>query len=118
MPEQAYTRNFVNLDSWRGSQPSRHKLALITIKVGSVEVTKEVAVAEKLECPALLGVDLGDKVTVALMQYVITQNASEEVEPMEVTPSRHQASVSEGSGQSEVLAVAPVRGTRASDDRE
>ena len=43
------------LDTWRGSQPSRHRLACITVKVGSVEVTTEVAVAETLDCPALLG---------------------------------------------------------------
>ena len=37
VPEQAYTGKSVLLDSWRGSQTSRHKVAKIVIKVGSVE---------------------------------------------------------------------------------
>ena len=67
VPEVAYTGKSCMLDTWRGSQPSRHRLARIAIQVGSVEVTREVAVAEKLDCPALLGADLGDDITVTLM---------------------------------------------------
>ena len=59
VPRVAYTRKKVWLDSWRGSQPSRHKMARILIKVGLVEVFKEVAVVSELDCPAVLGNDLG-----------------------------------------------------------
>ena len=66
VPEIAFTGNYINLDSWRGAQPSQHKLARINIKVGSVEALCEVAVADKLDCPALLGADLGRELNVAL----------------------------------------------------
>ena len=67
VPEVAYTGKSCMFDTWRSSQPSRHRLACITVKVGSVEVTSDVAVTESLDCPALLGADLGEDVTVALM---------------------------------------------------
>ena len=52
VPQVAYTGQSCMLDTWRGAQPSKHKLARITIKEGSVEVLQEVAVAESLDCPA------------------------------------------------------------------
>ena len=55
IPEVAYTGRSIALDSWRGSQPSNHKLARICIKVGSAEANCEVALADTLDCPALLG---------------------------------------------------------------
>ena len=72
VPEVAYTGRTCMLDTWRGSQPSRHRLARITVKVGSLEVNQEVAVAESLDCPALLGANLGEEVTIALMQHIIS----------------------------------------------
>ena len=38
IPEDAYTGETVVLDTWRGHQPSRHKVARISIRVGSVEI--------------------------------------------------------------------------------
>ena len=56
--EAAYTGKSIVLDSWRGCQTSRHRLARIVIKVGSVEELKEVVVVDGFEYPALLGCDL------------------------------------------------------------
>ena len=83
VPEIAFTGNYINLDSWRGAQHSQHKLARINIKVGSVEALCEVAVADKLDCPALLGADLGKELTVALMTHIISQNAPDSLVPVE-----------------------------------
>ena len=118
IPEIAYTGNHINLVSWRGSQPSSHKLARITIKVGSAEALCEVAVAESLDCPALLGADLGEQLTVALMQHVIKKSTSKVEPPIQASPSSTQPSVSVGGGQTEVLETAPVGGTRAATARE
>ena len=113
VPEVAYTGKSCMLNIWRGSQPSRHRLARIAFKVGSVEVTKVVAVAEKLDCPALLGADLGDDITVDLMQHIIDQSARGNGVPEGARPRVSQQNEPVGSGQEKVLVVAPVRGTRA-----
>ena len=105
--EVAYTGKSCMLDTWRGSQPSRHRLARIAIKVGSVEVTREVAVAEKLDCPALLGADLGDDITVALMQHIIDQSARGNVVPEGASPRVSQQNEPVG-----------IRGTRAETAKE
>ena len=115
VPKEAYTGRYCMLDSWRGSQPSRHRLAQITLEVGSTVVTKEVAVAETLDCPALLGVDLGEEVTIALMQHVISVSARSKLSTVGAAPSLTQSSEPVVSGQSEQVGVeaAPIRGTRA-----
>ena len=118
IPETAYTGNSIHLDSWRGSQPSQHKLARIDIKVGSAEAFCEVAVADKLDCPALLGADLGGEITVKLMKHVISQSTQEPLAPVEAVTSQTHPIVIEGSGQNEVLDSAPVRVTRAQEKRE
>ena len=82
VPEVAYTGRTCMLDTWRGSQPSRHRLAWITVKVGSVEVNQEVAVAESLDCPALLGADIGEEVTIALMHIIISESARKKTVPV------------------------------------
>ena len=77
VPRVAYTRKKVWLDSWRGSQPSRHKMARILIKVGLVEVFKEVAVVSELDCPAVLGNDLGAPMKVELIERMLAQLSEE-----------------------------------------
>ena len=118
VPEMAYTGKSCMLDTWWGSQPSSHRLARIAIKVGSVEVTREVAVAEKLDCPALLGADLGDDITVALMQHIIDQSARGNVVSEGASPRVSQQNEPVGSGQEKALVVAPVRDTRAETAKE
>ena len=70
IPRSAYLGKSITLDSWRGRQYSEHKLAKITIKVGDVSTDAVVAVAEHLDCPALLGTDLGAAMTVQLTGIV------------------------------------------------
>ena len=70
IPRSAYLGKSITLDSWRGRQYSEHKLAKITIKVGDVSTDAVVAVAEQLDCPALLGTDLGAAMTVQLTGIV------------------------------------------------
>ena len=81
VPESAYTGNFIQLDSWRGGQPSKHKLALINVKVGSAEAMKEVAVVDKLDCPALLGIDLGREFMISLLAPFLSHKPAEAVVP-------------------------------------
>ena len=71
VPESAYLQKSVILDSWRGKQFSKHRVARMSIKVGETEVVAEVAVSEKLEFPALLGVDLGNAMKMQLMGIVL-----------------------------------------------
>ena len=71
VPLEAYTDKVVKLDSWRGAQCSEHKVARITIKVGEVEDSANVAVVDQLDCPALLGRDLGPKMIAKLMSIVM-----------------------------------------------
>ena len=59
VPQSAYLNTSVLLDSWRGKQFSKHRLAKVKIKVGTTVVDAVVAVADELDGPALLGNDLG-----------------------------------------------------------
>ena len=59
IPRSAYLGKSMSLDSWRGRQLSKHKLAKITIKIDDVSSDAVVAVADQLDCPALLGRNLG-----------------------------------------------------------
>ena len=96
VPESAYTGNFIQLDSWRGGQPSKHKFALINVKVGSAEAMKEVAVVDKLDCPALLGIDLGREFMISLLAPFLSHKPADAVVPakaMSIAPV--QASISE-----------------------
>ena len=115
VPEDTYTGHSCLLDTWRGSQPSRHRLARITLKVGSVEVFREVAVAESLDCPALLGADLGEEVIVVLMQHVLAASASKKATPLKSSPTQVQTCVPVSSGQSGSVdsSSMPIRTTRA-----
>ena len=86
IPRAAYTGKTVVLDSWRGGQRSRHRLARITIKVDDVEVLAEVVVVDTLECPALLGTNLGSDLTVKLIGLLLEAaklNCEENVVPMQ-----------------------------------
>ena len=71
IPSDAYTQEVIKLDSWRGAQCSEHKVARIVIKVGEVENSVDVAVVDQLDCPALLGRDLGPKMITKLMSIVM-----------------------------------------------
>ena len=90
VPEDAYTGETVVLDSWRGQQTSRHKVARIAIRVGSVEIVGDVAVDDTLDHPALLGTDLGEPFEIETMEKVVEQlkeslsvNSSERSEKVE-----------------------------------
>ena len=67
VPTAAYTGDVVRLVTWKGNDVSNHKLARLAIKVGKVEVLATVAVVEQLDCPALLGSDLGEPMTRQLL---------------------------------------------------
>ena len=69
VPLTTYTGKEIRLYSWRGEQPSQHKLARIQINVGPAKASCVVAVVDNLDCPALLGVDLGK----VFMTSVLTQ---------------------------------------------
>ena len=91
IPGDAYTGETVVLDTWRGQQPSTHKVARITIRVGSVEVIGDVAVADTLDYPALLGTDLGEPIQIEIMEMVVlklkdslAQKVTEQSEKVEV----------------------------------
>ena len=71
VPEGAYLKQSVILDSWRGKQFSKHRLARMSLRVGDTETVAVFAVAEKLDCPALLGKDLGPNMTVQLLSIVL-----------------------------------------------
>ena len=73
VPSTAYTGDTVGLETWRGNDASNHKLARLTIQVGEVEVLSTVAVVEQMDCPALLGSDLGEAMTRQLMTAVIAK---------------------------------------------
>ena len=78
IPKEAYTGETIMLDSWRGSQVSKHKIARITIEVEDVQVLAEVAAVKKLDCPALLGKDLGSKMTVKLLSMLLKRAKADE----------------------------------------
>ena len=106
IPEEAYTGEMVRLDSWRGAQFSSHRVACITIKVGTVEVTTKVAVVDHLDCPAMLGSDLGIPLTKEMMRKVVAQL------------EENQSVTSEEGMVSEVMESVPIRSTRAQVERE
>ena len=85
IPEEAYTGETVVLDTWRGQQLSTHKVAKITIRVGSVEVIGDVAVADTLP---LLGTDLGEPIQIEIMEIKLkdslAQKVTEQSEKVEV----------------------------------
>ena len=70
VPTAAYTGEVGRLATWKGNDVSNHKLAKLAIKVGKVEVLATVAVVEQLDCPALLGSDLGIPMTRQLMAAI------------------------------------------------
>ena len=79
VPKTAYLGKSITLDSWRGRQLSKHQLAKIAISVGNVSVDAVVAVAEQLDCPALLGTDLGADMTVQLTGIVFAKAKAAQV---------------------------------------
>ena len=73
IPQSAYLGKSITLDSWRGRQLSEHKLAKIAIEVDDVSTDAVVAVADQLDCPALLGMDLGAVMTEKLTGIVFAK---------------------------------------------
>ena len=100
VPQSAYLGKSITLDSWRGRQLSEHKLAKIAIKVDDVSTDAVVAVADQLDCPALLGMDLGAAMTVKLTGIVFANAKAAQI-------------VSENEVTMHVDAVEPVKVTRA-----
>ena len=103
IPKTAYTGRSMILDSWRGAQTSKHRVARITIKIGLVEEVKEVAVVDTLDCPALLGSDLSNSLKVEMMGMVMDKLKS--VQPVD-------------SGKGQQSEITPVRNTRSQVKRE
>ena len=84
IPAGAYTGESVTLDSWRGSQLSKHKVAEVDIEVDGVSVLAKVAVVAQLEYPALLGSDLGVSMKVKLLSMLLEQAKGQEIVSVEV----------------------------------
>ena len=115
VPLTAYTGKVVSLVTWKGNDPSKHKLARVPIKVGKVEVFATVAVVEQLDCPALLGADLGHSMTRQLFKAVIANmndddDVSDEV-PMQVDSVNTEVPMH--SDSQEVVAVTRAQAKKA-----
>ena len=115
VPKTAYLDRTVTLDSWRGKQYSKHRLAKISIEVGSTKVDAVVAVVDKLDCPALLGNDLGAEMRVKLLSMILdkakavqTNSVSNEVSMQEevVRATRAQVEKERVEDEKNVLASA------------
>ena len=91
VPQSAFTGKSIYLDSWRGGQMSKHKLARIKVKVGMAEMEVDVAVAEDLDCPALLGNDLGEEFLGAMLIPLLTKTNRVEVEASGVSSTEEHA---------------------------
>ena len=109
VPKNAYLDKSVILDSWRGKQFSKHRLARLSLKVADTEVEAVFAVADKLDCPALLGKDLGSKMTVQLLSLVLDAAKADQSENVNIVVTMQEEVKQE---------VAPVRVTRAQKERE
>ena len=116
IPEGAYTGETVTLDSWRGSQFSKHRVALITIEVDGVSVQAKFAVVEHLDSPVLLGRDLGARMTVKLLSMVLEKAKEKDAEsvvnsvvPMQIVNSE----VTKQVVQSEVVRVTRAQAEKA-----
>ena len=89
--EEAYTGKVVVLDTWKGAQLSKHRLARVAIRVGEVSVVKDVAVADTLECPTLLGSDLGKPLYVEAMKRIFESWKEEEKDSAVVEEEKVEA---------------------------
>ena len=79
------------------------------------EVDAEFAVAEKLDCPALLGNDLGAKMTVQLFSMMLDRAKAAQSESVNVVVTKQEVVPDV---VTEVAPVEPVRATRAQKERE
>ena len=111
IPSSAYIGGTIRLDSWRGSQVSEHRLAKVEIKVGDMTVLSEVAVVDTMDSPALLGSDLGRKMTEFLMSRVMEswEEKSDEAVPVRLT--RAQAAKERAQEEEDVLVSAESEST-------
>ena len=86
VPSACYTGKKVRLSDWTGGRFSNHRLAKIVIQVGDVKRLAVVAVDDSLDCPALLGMDLGAVINEKLMGMVLAKvKAARIVSENEVT---------------------------------
>ena len=100
VPSACYTGRKVRLCDWTGGRFSNHRLAKIVIQVGDVKRLAEVAVDDSLDCPALLGMDLGAVMTEKLTGIVFANAKAARI-------------VSENEVTMHVDTVEPVKVTRA-----
>ena len=109
VPDSAYLNKTEILDSWRGKQFSKHRVAKILIKVGEVEAVVQAAVVDQLGCPALLGNDLGAPMTLQLLSMVLEkvkdgQSVGSEEKVYSVRMTRAHAIIDEKKDREDVLA--------------
>ena len=125
VPSACYTGRKVRICDWTGGRFSNHRLAKIVIQVGDVKRLAVVAVDDSLDCPALLGMDLGAVITEKLMGIVVANAKAalivsenevtmhvDTVEPVKVTGAQAKKLAAEdrennlASAQSECVPVA------------
>ena len=80
IPGACYTGRNVRLGDWKGGLFSSHRTAKIEIQVGDVEDLVEVVVVDSLDCPAVLGNDLGSKLHLTVIKLVLDKL---EVDPVD-----------------------------------
>ena len=89
VPGACYTGRNVRLGSWKDGPFSSHRTANIEIKVGDVEDLVEVVVVDSLDCPAVLGNDLGSELHLTVLKLVLEKleadpvNCDNNVVPMQ-----------------------------------
>ena len=89
VPGACYTGRNVRLGSWKDGPFSSHRTANIEIKVGDVEDLVEVVVVDSLNCPAVLGNDLGSELHLTVLKLVLEKleadpvNCDNNVVPMQ-----------------------------------
>ena len=104
----AFTGKSVVLKSWKGAQFSMHRVARIAIQIGEVEEVAEVAVADKLGYPALLGSDLGRPMPKELFKRVVDQLDVESavLDSEQVRSTRAQVEMEEARDKGDEIASA------------
>ena len=113
IPDGAYTGDTVILDSWRGAEVSQHKLALVTLEVEGVSVEAKVAVVADLEYPALLGKDLGRKMSRKLLSLVLKNMDDSDSDDSEVPKQSDSSVVTKQEVKSEVVRVTRAQAEKA-----
>ena len=113
IPDEAYTGDTVILDSWRGAEISQHKLALATLEVEGVSVEAKVAVVADLEYPALLGKDLGRRMSRKLLSLVLKNMDDSDSDDSEGPKQNDSSVVTKQEVKSEVVRVTRAQAEKA-----